>query len=154
MGRWKNQSTKPQETNLNDTKGWIFPIVDSWKLLKSLITPRSRPWPRAENDQSNLLMTMSLKGSITWNMAPRIFFMQIKCITNDNHLMESSQNNVHPRENFMDAVKEDMLKQYIFLIVFLKFSSFLKKKNRYIPTKNIVEINLRFLHASVYRITR
>lgn len=68
--------------------------------------------------------------------------------------MESSQNNVHPRENFMDAVKEDMLKQYIFLIVFLKFSSFLKKKNRSTPTKNIAEINLRFLHASVYRITR
>lgn len=62
MGRWKDQSTKMQETNLNDTKGCIFPTVDSWKLLSSLNTLRSRPWPKAVSHESNFLLAVSLKG--------------------------------------------------------------------------------------------
>ena len=43
--------------------------------------------------------------------------MQIKYITKVDPLKESSQDNIHPRENFTGAVKEDIL------IHFLKYFS-------------------------------
>lgn len=55
--------------------------------------------------------------------------MQIKYIIKDHHLQESSQDIIHPRENFVDAVKGDTLKQCFGLTLFLKFSFFEEEKH-------------------------